>query len=56
MSEIIEEKYQITKRVHTSFTELDEITPLERRALLKFIIRDMQELERKRDELKVRNS
>lgn len=46
MHNLIHEKYQISKRLHTSFTELDEITPTERKALLKLIVDDLQEQER----------
>ena len=40
MNNIIQEKYQISKRIHTSFTELDNITYIERKALLKLIVED----------------
>ena len=46
MDNIIQEKYHISKRIHTSFTELDEITPLERKALLKLVIKDLEEQKR----------
>lgn len=46
MNNIIREKYQISKRIHTSFTELDDITPLERKALLKLILKDLEEQRR----------
>ena len=46
MQNIISEKYQISKRLHTSFVELDEITPFERKALLKLIIDDLEEQRR----------
>lgn len=46
MQNIIQEKYHLSKRLHTSFTELDEITPTERRTLLKLLIEDLQEQER----------
>lgn len=46
MQNIIQEKYQISKRIHTSFTELDEITPTERKSLLKLLVDDLKEEER----------
>ena len=36
-------KYLISKKIHTSFLDLDEITPLERKMILKFIIEDLKE-------------
>ena len=39
--EIIEERYQISKRIHTSYNELGEVTPREREMLLKLIARDI---------------
>ncbi len=46
MSNIIQEKYQISKRINTSFIELDMITPLERKTLLKLILKDLEEQKR----------
>ncbi len=46
MNNLIQEKYQISKRIHTSFTELDDITSVERKALLKLIIKDLEEQKR----------
>lgn len=46
MQNIIQEKYQISKRIHTSFIELDEITPTERKSLLKLLVDDLKEEER----------
>lgn len=40
---ITKEKYLISKKIHTSFLDLDEITPLERKMILKFIIEDLKE-------------
>ena len=40
---ITKEKYIISKRIHTSFLDLDEITPLERKMVLKFIVEDLKE-------------
>lgn len=52
MQNLIQEKYQISKRLHTSFLELDEITPTERKALLKLIINDLEEQKRILDSVK----
>lgn len=46
MNNLIQEKYQISKRIHTSFTELDDITSVERKALLKLIVKDLEEQKR----------
>lgn len=46
MNNIIQEKYQISKRIHTSFTELDNITSVERKTLLKLILQDLEEQKR----------
>lgn len=46
LNKLIQEKYQISKRIHTSFTELDNITSVERKALLKLIVKDLEEQKR----------
>lgn len=46
MNNIIQERYQISKRIHTSYTELDNITQVERKALLKLILKDLEEQKR----------
>ena len=46
LDNIIQEKYQISKRIHTSFTELDNITSIERKAILKLILKDLEEQKR----------
>lgn len=46
MQNIIQENYQISKRIHTSVLELDEITPTERKILLKLLVDDLKEEER----------
>ena len=43
LENITKEKYLITKKTHTSFLDLDEITPIERKMILKFIIEDLKE-------------
>ena len=40
--QIVEERYQISKHIHTSYTELANITPTERQYLLHFIKRDIE--------------
>lgn len=40
--EIVEERYQISKHTHTSYDDLANVTPLERRYLLEFIKRDLE--------------
>lgn len=52
MNNIIQEKYQISKRINTSFTELDDITPVERKSLLKLILKDLEEQKRIMDAAK----
>ena len=55
MQNIISEKYQISKRLHTSYLELDEITPFERKALLKLIIDDLEEQKRILEQARVQS-
>jgi hypothetical protein len=43
LEKITKEKYMISKKIHTSFLDLDEITPIERKMILKFIIEDLKE-------------
>ena len=40
--QIVEERYQISKHIHTSYGELGNITPTERQYLLHFIKRDIE--------------
>jgi hypothetical protein len=40
--QIVEECYTISSRIHTSYTDLVKISPLERTYLLKFIKRDLE--------------
>lgn len=42
MSNIIEEKHIISKHIHTSVRDVDELETAERRQLLKLIIDDLQ--------------
>lgn len=53
--QIVEECYMISKKIHTSYTDLVKITPLERTYLLQFIKRDIERenelIEKHRQEL-----
>lgn len=40
--QIVEERYQISKHIHTSYTDLGDVTPAERKYLLEFIRRDLE--------------
>lgn len=40
--DIVEERYFISKQLHTSYIDVGNITPIEREHLLKFIERDMK--------------
>ena len=40
---IVRERYEISKRMNTSYNELGEITPREREYLLEFIKKDLEQ-------------
>lgn len=40
--QIVKERYEISKRINTSYNELGEITPKERQLLLQFIKEDIE--------------
>jgi hypothetical protein len=40
--QIVEERYLISKYLHTSYTDLGEVTPTERRYLIEFLTRDKE--------------
>lgn len=40
--QIVEERYQISKHINTSYMDLGSITPTERKYLLEFIKRDLE--------------
>lgn len=42
MENLIKERYYIAKFLHTSYTDLDDITPIERGMLLKFLKEDIE--------------
>lgn len=39
---IIQERYQISKNTHTSYSDLGEITPTERAYLIKLVVDDLK--------------
>lgn len=43
LENLTKEKYIISKKLNTSYVELDEITPIERKMILKFITEDLKE-------------
>lgn len=43
LENIVKEKYYITKFLHTSYSDTDEITRIERNMLLKFIKEDKEQ-------------
>ena len=43
IAEIVEERYLISKHIHTSYNDIGDITPLEREYLLKYIKRDLDQ-------------
>ena len=43
IAQLVEERYQISKHLHTSYNDVGNITPLEREYLLKYIARDIQQ-------------
>lgn len=52
-AEIVEERYLISKFIHTSYGDIGNITPLERQYLLQYIKRDIErenEIKRKAQE------
>lgn len=40
--QIVEERYLISKHIHTSYLDLASVTPLERKYILEFIKRDIE--------------
>jgi len=40
--QIVEERYLISKHIHTSYFDLGKITPIERKYILEFIRRDLE--------------
>lgn len=47
MQDLVKERYYITKFTHTSYLDLDEITHLERNAMLKFITEEKEQEQQK---------
>ena len=42
LKEIVKERYLISKHCHTSYSDLSEVTPLERKYLLEFITDELK--------------
>ena len=40
--EIVRERYEISKRINTSYNDLGDITPTERNYLMQFILEDIE--------------
>lgn len=40
--QLVQERYLISKHIHTSYLDLGKITPIERKYLLEFIKQDLQ--------------
>lgn len=40
--QLVQERYLISKHIHTSYVDLGKITPIERKYLLEFIRQDLQ--------------
>jgi hypothetical protein len=53
--EIVKERYLISKQVNTSYEELGDITPLERKYLLGFIKEDLERKQELVQEAEARN-
>lgn len=57
--EIVKERYLISKNMNTSYNELGQITPTERKYLMEFIIEEIKEskrlMEEKKREIKNKN-
>lgn len=56
--EIVRERYEISKRLHTSYNEVGEITPTERGYLIDFILEDCKHqkemIEKAREQTKLK--
>ena len=52
--EIVRERYLISKNCNTSYTDLGEITPLERKYLIEFITDELQKQKDKIEEQKAK--
>ena len=52
MENLNREKYIITKQTHTSFTDIDEITYLERASIMKYIMEDLEHTKQAQEKAK----
>ena len=52
LKQIIRERYEISKRIHTSYNDLGKLTPLERNYLLEFILEDNKRQEQQIEDAK----
>ena len=43
LAEIVEERYQISKHINTSYDDVGKMTPIEREYILKFIANDINQ-------------
>lgn len=50
--EIVKERYLISKTINTSYNEIGEITPLERKYIAEFIIEEIKAQEKANEEFK----
>ena len=49
--DIVKERYYITKHTHTSYSDIGQMTPLERKYILELITNDLQARKKQIDEL-----
>lgn len=52
MENLNREKYIITKQTHTSFTDIDKITYLERASIMKYIMEDLEHTKQAQEKAK----
>lgn len=52
LKQITQERYEISKRIHTSYVDLGKITPIERQYLMQFIHEDMEHDSKVADKIK----
>lgn len=52
--EIVRERYIISKHINTSYSDLGQITPIEREYLIEFITDDLMKKQKALDEIKNR--
>ena len=42
LKEIVKERYLISRQIHTSYSDLAQVTPLERKYLLEFVTNELR--------------